>query len=167
MFGTGATKKQFTTSDGVELSYFEAGSSHPLIMIHGWSQTAEQWHNQINHFADSHRVLALDLRGHGQSAKPDFGYCIYRFSKDLCDLIVELGLGDMVLMGHSMGCSVIWGYYDLFGVEGIAKIVFAVSASCKPMACKIDICLCNTGSIRPLARFAPQSATSLKSARTF
>ena len=124
MFDVNAEKKSFTTSDGVRLSYLEAGSGQPFVMIPGWSQTAEQWHHQINHFSKTHRVLALDMRGHGDSDKPDHGYRVYRLAKDVRDVIEGLDLKDVVLMGHSMGCSVIWALYDLYGADRIAKIVF-------------------------------------------
>ncbi|MEM8663202.1 MAG: alpha/beta hydrolase, partial [Pseudomonadota bacterium] len=116
-------RKNFTTGDGVRLSYLEAGSGQPFVMIPGWSQTAVQWHNQIDHFAKTHRVIAVDMRGHGQSDKPDYGYRVYRLAQDVRELMVALDLRDAVLMGHSMGCSVIWAYYDLYGADRVAKLV--------------------------------------------
>lgn len=123
MFEVDAERKSFTTSDGATLSYLEAGSGHPFIMIPGWSQTAAQWAAQINHFARTHHVIAMDMRGHGESQKVTHGYRITRLSKDVRELIVEKDLGDVILMGHSMGCSVIWGYLDLWGSDRLAKLV--------------------------------------------
>ncbi len=113
----------FETSDGARLSYLEAGSGQPFVMIPGWSQTAQQWHAQIERFKDTHRVIALDMRGHGESEKVEHGYRIARLAKDLREVIVALDLHDAVLMGHSMGSSIIWGYYDLWGADRIAGIV--------------------------------------------
>ncbi|MEM8854520.1 MAG: alpha/beta hydrolase [Pseudomonadota bacterium] len=123
MWDVAAERKRFTTSDGVDLSYLEAGSGPPFVMIPGWSQTAVQWAAQINHFKDTHRVIAVDMRGHGESQKVEYGYRIHRLSKDLSELMEALDLTDAVLMGHSMGCSVIWGLIDLFGSGRIAKLV--------------------------------------------
>lgn len=123
MFDTDAERKSFTTRSGVTLSYLEAGSGTPFLMVPGWSQTAAQWYHQIRHFAATHRVIAVDMRGHGESDRPDHGYRIHRLSQDLRELILGLDLDDIVLMGHSMGCSVIWGYVDLHGTDRISRLL--------------------------------------------
>ena len=115
--------KHFTTSDGVRLHYLEAGSGKPLVLIHGWSQCAEEFKHQIAGLSNLYHVIAIDQRGHGESEKPGFGYKIYRLSKDLRELLVSLDLTDVTVLGHSMGCSVIWGYWDLFGADRLAKII--------------------------------------------
>ncbi len=114
---------QVETSDGVSLHYREAGSGPTLLMIPGWSQTAEQFKHQITGLSQSHRVIALDMRGHGRSAKPDHGYRISRLAKDVHDVIEALDLEDVAILGHSMGCSVIWCYWDLFGAERLSRIL--------------------------------------------
>lgn len=58
------TKKSVSTSDGVTLSYLEAGSGKPLVLIPGWSQTAEQFKHQIEGLLGRYRVIALDICGH-------------------------------------------------------------------------------------------------------
>lgn len=113
----------FTTSDGVRLHYLEAGSGKPLVMIPGWSQTAAQFKHQLEGLSDKYRVIALDMRGHGESDKPAHGYRIHRLSKDVYEFLAANKLTDVVLAGHSMGCSVIWGYWELFGGERIAKLL--------------------------------------------
>jgi pimeloyl-ACP methyl ester carboxylesterase len=118
------TKNSVTTSDGVRLSYLEAGSGKPLVLIPGWSQTAEQFKFQLEGLSDRYHVIALDLRGHGDSDKPVFGYRIQRLAKDVADVLKALDLKDVTILGHSMGCSVLWCYFDLFGAERIGKFVF-------------------------------------------
>jgi len=115
--------RYFTTSDGVRLHYLEAGSGKPLVLIHGWSQCAEEFKHQIAGLSNRYRVIAVDQRGHGESEKPGFGYKIYRLSKDLFEFLVSLDLTDVTVLGHSMGCSVIWAYWDLFGADRLAKII--------------------------------------------
>lgn len=114
---------EFVTSDGVTLRYQDVGTGQPFVMIPGWSQTAAMWKYQISEFSKNYRVLAIDMRGHGMSDKPDNGYRIQRLSKDVHEFINSLNLKDVVLMGHSMGTSVIWGYYDLFGSDRLAKLI--------------------------------------------
>ena len=99
----------FTTNDGVKLHYLEAGSGNPLVMIPGWSQSAMEFKYQLTGLSDKYHVYALDMRGHGESAKPNHGYRIQRLSADVHDFLVANNLGGVTLAGHSMGCSVIWG----------------------------------------------------------
>jgi len=122
-------RKSVTVDKCVKLSYLEAGSGAPLLLIPGWSQTAEQFRFQLEGLADTYRVIALDLRGHGDSDKPEGGYRISRFAADLEEVLVALDLHDVTILGHSMGCSVLWCHFDLFGSERIAKYVFCDQAS--------------------------------------
>jgi pimeloyl-ACP methyl ester carboxylesterase len=119
-----ATKEGFfVTNDGVRLHYIEAGSGKPLVMIPGWSQTAAQFKYQIEGLSDSYRVIAIDMRGHGESDKPNHGYRIHRLSKDVYEFLAGNNLTNVTLAGHSMGCSVIWGYWELFGKERLSKLI--------------------------------------------
>ena len=63
------------------------------------------------------------MRGHGESDKPEHGYKIQRLAMDVRNAIEALGLEKVSLLGHSMGCSVIWCYIDLFGEAGLERLV--------------------------------------------
>jgi len=119
----GQSEGTFTTSDGVRLHYIEAGSGKPLVLIPGWSQSAAQFKYQIAGLSDKYRVIAIDMRGHGDSDKPEYGYRIHRLSADVHEFLVAKNLKDVALGGHSMGCSVIWGYWELFGSDRLSKLV--------------------------------------------
>ncbi len=108
-------------SDGTKLSYLEAGAGKTLLMVPGWSQTAEQFKFQLEGLADKYRVIAVDMRGHGDSDKPAYGYRIQRLAKDLEDVMAALNLTDVNLLCHSMGNSVLWCHLDMFGQGRIAK----------------------------------------------
>uniref|UniRef100_UPI000D374578 alpha/beta fold hydrolase n=1 Tax=unclassified Variovorax TaxID=663243 RepID=UPI000D374578 len=114
----------------VRLSYLEAGSGPTLVLIPGWSQTAEQYRYQLEGLASRHRVIAFDLRGHGDSDKPGRGYRIARLAADLQNALVALDLRDVTIVGHSMGSSVLWCHFDLFGSGRIARYVFCDQATC-------------------------------------
>ena len=60
------TQGSFITSDGVKLHYLEAGKGQPLVMIPGWSQSAAQFKHQLSGLSDKYRVIAIDMRGHGE-----------------------------------------------------------------------------------------------------
>jgi non-heme chloroperoxidase len=119
----GLQRNTFRTSDDAELSYISAGRGRVIVLIHGWSQSAEQFKYQLLAFAERYRVVAIDLRGHGESEKVSYGYRISRLSKDIQELISALQLEKPHLLGHSMGCSVIWSYLDLFGSDEIDRLI--------------------------------------------
>ncbi len=88
--------------------YFEAeGEGRPLVLIHGAGQDTASWRYNIPHFARSHRVVALDLPGHGKSdvPLPPIGSTA-EYARIVWNVIEELRLDRPVLMGHSMGSGV-------------------------------------------------------------
>jgi non-heme chloroperoxidase len=109
--------------DGTGLHYIEAGRGQAIVMIPGWSQTAAMYKHQLDGLSETNRCIALDMRGHGESDKPRHGYRIQRLAADLRAFIYYQELEEVILMGHSMGCSVIWSYWDMFGGDRVAKIV--------------------------------------------
>jgi pimeloyl-ACP methyl ester carboxylesterase len=116
--------RSITTADGVRLNVLEAGRGKPLVLIPGWSQTAAQFRRQLEGLSDRYRVIAIDMRGHGDSDKPAHGYRIQRLAQDVRQVLVAMDLQDVTILGHSMGCSVLWCYFDLFGAERVSKFVF-------------------------------------------
>lgn len=115
--------RHFTTSDGVDLHYLEAGTGPTLVLLPGWSQSAAQFHKQLDDLSDRFRCLALDYRGHGESAKPDHGYRLSRLAMDVREFLETQDLHDVTLLGHSAGCAVIWNYIDLFGEERLRGLI--------------------------------------------
>src|SRR5580700_6690365 len=116
-------RRAFVTSDGVQLSYIRQGSGRPVVLLHGWSQCAEEFKHQIGSLSARYDVIAVDQRSHGESEKVSYGLKISRLAKDLYELLTELDLNEVALLGHSMGSSVIWCYFDLFGPERLSKII--------------------------------------------
>jgi 3-oxoadipate enol-lactonase len=91
--------------NGVELAYDDHGSGLPLILIHGWGGTRTVWAQQIEAFARNHRVIAVDLPGHGDSGRPagDHHYSPAACAADIHALADALGIEQAVLLGQSMG----------------------------------------------------------------
>ncbi len=95
------------TPDGVTLRFDEAGEGDPAILfVHGWCCSRDNWRHQVAHFSRSHRVIALDQRGHGESDKPDQDYTVGGFVDDLAWFIGDRGLERPVIVGHSMGGTI-------------------------------------------------------------
>lgn len=89
---------------GVKLGYEDQGAgTPPFVFIHGWTCDRSFFAPQAEHFARHHRVVSLDLRGHGESDKPQGAYPIRAYVDDIAFVIGELGLGKVVAVGHSMG----------------------------------------------------------------
>src|SRR5260370_15241892 len=116
-------RRAFVTSDGVQLSYIRQGSGRPIVLLHGWSQCAEEFKHQIGPLSAQYDVIAVDQRSHGESQKVAYGLKISRLAKDLYELLTGLDLNEVALLGHSMGSSVIWCYLDMFGPERLSKII--------------------------------------------
>jgi pimeloyl-ACP methyl ester carboxylesterase len=114
----------FETSDGVKLSYWEAGTGKPLVFIPGWSANGAEYINVLYLLSKTYHVYVLDPRNQGLSQHVDYGTRIARFSADLKEFSDHLGLKSADYCGWSMGAAVLWGYIDLFGTKGINKAVF-------------------------------------------
>jgi pimeloyl-ACP methyl ester carboxylesterase len=94
--------------DSVEIRYETAGRGEPaLVFVHGWSCDRSYWRAQMDHFAASHRVVAVDLGGHGQSGLGRKDWTMVAFAEDVRAVVEALGPGKVVLVGHSMGGPVI------------------------------------------------------------
>ena len=120
----GYEHNSFVTSDSVAISvYHHAGSGTPLIMIPGWTGAAVDFSYNVQALAEEHEVYLLESRGHGGSQTPSKGYRLSRLAMDVHEFLMSLGVDRAHLMGHSMGCSVLWSYIDLFGTGMIEKLI--------------------------------------------
>ena len=93
--------------DGVVLAYIQAGSGKPpLVFLHGWAGDHSVFALQVDHFSRTHRIVAVDLRGHGRSDKPEQNYTMAGFADDIAWLCAQLGLTKPVVVGHCMGGTI-------------------------------------------------------------
>jgi pimeloyl-ACP methyl ester carboxylesterase len=90
-------------ADGIRLRVLEAGQGPTLILIHGLSASYDIWEHVIDAFAPRHHVVALDLPGHGESAKPDAPYTIDFYAGIVRSLARELGITEAIVAGTSLG----------------------------------------------------------------
>lgn len=113
-----------TANDGTRIHYEDQGQGRPLVLIHGWTFSGRFFDRNVLALAEHARVITVDLRGHGDSDKPEHGYRIARLAKDLYDLLEALDLHEVTVLGWSLGCPVIWSYLELFGTHRLAAAVF-------------------------------------------
>src|SRR6478609_5100109 len=103
------TDVRIVTDDGVALEVVEQGTGPALVLVHGFGGAKEDFSDQIDDLARDHRVVTLDLRGHGESDGPeDAGrYSLDRFAADLGNVLDALAIDSCRLLGHSMGGMVV------------------------------------------------------------
>lgn len=93
--------------DGVPLAFDVRGAGEPvLVFIHGWACDRGYWREQLDVFARDHRVVSLDLAGHGESGAARSTWSLDGLASDLVAVVEALDLRRVVLVGHSMGGSV-------------------------------------------------------------
>ncbi len=99
---------QFLKNTGVSLAYEDSETDLPAILfVHGCGFDHTSFTDQANYFKRSHRVVSVDLRGHGESDAPQQDYTMAAFADDLAWLCEELELVKPIMVGHSMGGNVV------------------------------------------------------------
>jgi len=94
--------------DGTPIAYEVYGSGEPtLVFVHGWSCDSRYWRAQVSRFAAGNRVVTLDLAGHGHSGSARSRYSMASFGEDVRAVVEATDSRTVILVGHSMGGSVI------------------------------------------------------------
>jgi pimeloyl-ACP methyl ester carboxylesterase len=117
-----AIRSRFVNINSVRLHYLTAGKGDPIILLHGYAQNSHMWRPLISELARTNTVIAPDLRGFGQSAKPEGGYSKTAMAKDIRALALSLGHKRVRIAGHDIGLMVAYAYAALYpaDVERIA-----------------------------------------------
>lgn len=89
--------------NGLEMAYADEGQGEVILLVHGFPFDHTQWAPQIAAFSGNYRIIAPDLRGHGQSQAPPGPYPMDLFAEDLAALRKHLGVEKVILGGLSMG----------------------------------------------------------------
>jgi len=98
------------TVNGIRIHYETAGSGSPLLLLHGSPLTSRSWLRLMPTLARTHTVVAPDLRGHGQSDKPEHGYEVQTMVEDMRQLLDQLGMTSVAIVGHDLGAIVGYAY---------------------------------------------------------
>ena len=156
--------KYFCVSPGIELHYLEKGEGRPLVFIPGLTFSGEIFKAQLEYFSGNYRVIAIDPRGQGLSAKTVDGNDYMTHGRDLAALIDGLGLDGAVLVGWSTGNLEVWSYIRQFGKE---KLRGAVTIDMSPLPLSADPTWWTEGTMEELSEVATQYLTSPEDSRAF
>jgi pimeloyl-ACP methyl ester carboxylesterase len=115
------------TINGVDLFYDEHGSGPPLLIHHGYTGSHYSWDAVVPLLADRYRVVRMDCRGAGDSARPSTGHTIEQYAADAVAMMESLGINRFTYIGHSMG-GVIGYELGLSYADRLDKLVLVTPA---------------------------------------
>ena len=113
--------------NGIRMYYRMAGSGEPLVLLHGFPETSNAWRKVIPGLASHYTVLAPDLRGFGDSDRPETGYDKRTVAEDVHQLVHQLGLGPINLVSHDVGMMVGYAYASAYPTE-VKRLVLMEAA---------------------------------------
>lgn len=135
------------------------GAEQTILFVHGYAGCAETWEHQINHFAlqRGYRVIAPDLRGHGQSDAPFTRYTMDELVADLLTITQELGLPEkFTLVGHSFGGSICVEFATAHP-ERLEKLILIATAGEYPLPRAVSLLSrVPVAALRPFWRYRPR-----------
>ncbi|MEU9547176.1 MULTISPECIES: alpha/beta hydrolase [Streptomyces] len=109
---------EFAKVNGFQMHYMRGGKGSPVVLLHGFPQTWAEWRPQMDALAKEHTVIAVDLRGTGDSGVPKEGYDAVQLAKDVHVLLKQLGLHDGVqVVAHDIGLWVAYPYAAMWPSE--------------------------------------------------
>jgi pimeloyl-ACP methyl ester carboxylesterase len=101
-------RHHFTEAAGLRWHWVDAGApvGEPVVFVHGLPESWFSWHLQMSDLAAAHWVIAVDLKGYGQTDKPTTGYSVEQVSAELLALLDAIGLARFDLVTHDWGTGV-------------------------------------------------------------
>lgn len=124
-FSQTGPKAKWTNFDGNKVYFYDIGkqkSKSAIIFIHGWTCSSDFWKDSYDAFP-SYRVIAIDLPGHGKSAKPKLDYTMAYFARSIEAVMKEAKIEKAVLVGHSMGTPVARQFYRLYPSQILGLVI--------------------------------------------
>jgi pimeloyl-ACP methyl ester carboxylesterase len=128
-----AKKKVMTLPNGEVLAYIDMGnaSGTPVVLIHGYTDNARDWVPMLPYLSKGLRLILVDIRGHGQSSKPECCYSRLDFAYDIKLLLDGLSVEKADIVGHSLG-SIIAQTFAEYWPERTLRVVLISSTGGPP-----------------------------------
>jgi pimeloyl-ACP methyl ester carboxylesterase len=105
-----------TTTDNAKIWVDVHGRGNPIVLLHGWTMSSAFWRRQLT-LSDEYQLITIDLRGHGKSQAVLRGNTISRYARDVREVLRALRLRHVLLIGWSMGGSVVMDYWQQYGSD--------------------------------------------------
>jgi pimeloyl-ACP methyl ester carboxylesterase len=130
-----AAQSKFAKLDGARIHYVNHGKgSDAIVLIHGWTMNVDNWRDQTSDLSKQHRVIAIDLPGHGKSDKREVTYSMEYFARSVEAVMRDAKVKRAVLVGHSMGTPIARQFYRKHPEQTLAIVV--VDGPLRPFADK-------------------------------
>jgi non-heme chloroperoxidase len=114
------------TSDSTRLAVDVWGAGRPVVLVHAWGLNSHMWNAQLPALLEAGlQVVTVDQRGHGRSDRSTVGYDLDTMSGDVLHVLDELDLDDVVLVGQSMGGTVVAHAVGGVGSPRVSKVVLS------------------------------------------
>lgn len=115
----------FFADDGAKIHLKISGDGPPIVMLHGWTSSHQEWHPFLGALTTKHQVYRWDARSHG-AHPPDnkAAPTAERMARDLANLLDHYQLDNITAVGHSMGALTLWQYIRDFGTKRLGKLCF-------------------------------------------
>lgn len=148
----GPWRHRAVSANGIQLHVAECGEGPLVVLVHGFPEFWWTWRHQLVALADAgFRVVAVDLRGYGDSDKPPRGYDLWTLSGDLAGLIRALGARDATVVGHGWGGLIAWALAALH--PRLVRSLVILNAA-HPLALRRAVWRNPAGQGRATARYA-------------
>ena len=130
-----AYEKSFTTifkhytanANGAKIHYVKGGTGDVIVLIHGYPETWHTWHKMMPELAKNHTVIAVDMRGLGESEVTKSGYDKRNIAEDIHQLLEGLGIKKFDLVAHDWGANVGYALANAYP-ETVSKFAYVESA---------------------------------------
>ncbi|MBW8064741.1 MAG: alpha/beta fold hydrolase [Nitrospira sp.] len=109
--------------NGLTLAYTDEGKGTPVVFVHGFPLNRNMWAPQVQALSRQHRVITVDLRGHGESDAPLWRYTMEQFADDLTGVLDHLSIQQAVMAGLSMGGYILFAFYRKYATRVNALIL--------------------------------------------
>jgi pimeloyl-ACP methyl ester carboxylesterase len=100
---TTTSRGHFVQIKNMEMYYEDHGAGKPLLLLHGFGGCSQNWHPFTDKFSEHHRLIVVDLRGHGHSTNPENKFTHREAANDVFLLLEKLGIDHFSAMGMSTG----------------------------------------------------------------
>ena len=117
-------QSNYARVNGFRMHYLRGGSGSPVVLLHGFPQTSAEWEPQLQALAKNHTVIAVDLRGTGDSSVPETGYDTTQLANDVHTLLAHLKLNKGIqIVAHDIGAWIAYPYAAMWPTEVSRMVV--------------------------------------------